>query len=59
MPAWACRLGSTATTCSIGRPAFLVEWGVELPAELTAAATRLEDTGATVVAIASTATPSA
>ena len=37
----------------IGRPAFLAEWGIELPAELTAAATRLEDTGATVVALAS------
>ena len=37
----------------IGRPAFLAEWGIELPVGLTAAATRLEDTGATVVAVAS------
>jgi P-type Cu+ transporter len=37
----------------IGRPAFLAEWGIELPAELSAAAIRLEDTGATVVAVAS------
>jgi Cu+-exporting ATPase len=37
----------------IGRPAFLAEWGIELPADLSAAATRLEDTGATVVAVAS------
>jgi Cu+-exporting ATPase len=37
----------------IGRPAFLAEWGIELPAELTAGATRLEETGTTVVAVAS------
>jgi Cu+-exporting ATPase len=37
----------------IGRPVFLAEWGVELPAELSVAAARLEDTGATVVAVAS------
>jgi len=37
----------------IGRPAFLAEWGIELPGELTEAATRLEATGATVVAVAS------
>ena len=37
----------------IGRPAFLADWGIELPLELSAAALRLEDTGATVVAVAS------
>ncbi|HZE06285.1 MAG TPA: heavy metal translocating P-type ATPase, partial [Solirubrobacteraceae bacterium] len=37
----------------VGRPAFLAEWAIELPTELAAAAARLEDTGATVVAIAS------
>ncbi len=37
----------------IGRPAFLAEWGIELPVELSAAALRLEDPGATVVAVAS------
>ena len=36
----------------VGRPAFLAEWGIELPSELTAAAAQLEDTGATVVAVA-------
>jgi P-type Cu+ transporter len=39
----------------IGRPAFLAEWGIELPAELSAAARGLEDTGTTVVAVASDA----
>jgi Cu+-exporting ATPase len=37
----------------VGRPAFLSEWGIELPAELRTEAARLEATGATVVAIAS------
>jgi Cu+-exporting ATPase len=37
----------------IGRPAFLAEWGIELPARLRAAAAELEDSGATVVAVAS------
>ena len=36
----------------VGRPAFVAEWGIELPSELTAAAAQLEDTGATVVAVA-------
>ena len=36
----------------VGRLAFLAEWGIELPSELTAAAAQLEDTGATVVAVA-------
>jgi Cu+-exporting ATPase len=36
----------------VGRPAFLAEWGIELASELTGAAARLEDTGATVVAVA-------
>jgi Cu+-exporting ATPase len=31
----------------VGRPAFVAEWGIELPSELTAAAAQLEDTGAT------------
>jgi Cu+-exporting ATPase len=37
----------------VGRPAFLAEWGIELPPELSTEAARLEATGATVVAIAS------
>ncbi|MGN6170521.1 MAG: heavy metal translocating P-type ATPase [Solirubrobacteraceae bacterium] len=37
----------------IGRPAFLAEWGIELPAALRVAATEIEDKGATVVAVAS------
>jgi Cu+-exporting ATPase len=37
----------------VGRPAFLAEWGIELPSRLGAAASRLEGTGATVVAVAS------
>jgi P-type Cu+ transporter len=41
----------------IGRPAFLAEWGVELPAELTTPTKRLEDSGATVVAVASDGKP--
>jgi Cu+-exporting ATPase len=36
----------------VGRPAFLAEWGIELSGDLTEAATRLEATGATVVAVA-------
>ena len=36
----------------VGRPAFLAEWGIELPSKLIAAAAQLEDTGATVVAVA-------
>jgi P-type Cu+ transporter len=42
----------------VGRPVFLAEWGIELPAELRAAAAELEDTGATVVAVASDGAPS-
>ena len=42
----------------IGRPAFLAEWCIELPLELTAAAAQLEDTGATVVAVACDGAPS-
>jgi Cu+-exporting ATPase len=37
----------------VGRPAFLAEWGIELPPELGTETARLEATGATVVAIAS------
>ncbi len=37
----------------VGRPAFLAEWGIELPSDLARAAAELEDTGATVVAVAS------
>ncbi len=36
----------------VGRPAFLAEWAIELPDELRTAAEQLEDTGATVVAVA-------
>jgi P-type Cu+ transporter len=36
----------------VGRPAFLAEWGVELTAELSAAAERLEGVGKTTVAVA-------
>lgn len=42
----------------IGRPAFLGEWCIELPLEVTAAAAQLEDTGATVVAVACDGAPS-
>jgi P-type Cu+ transporter len=42
----------------IGRPAFLAEWCIELPLELTTAAAQLEDTGATIVAVASDGAPS-
>jgi Cu+-exporting ATPase len=41
----------------IGRPAFLAEWGIELPVGLRAATARLEDQGATVVAVASDRAP--
>jgi len=37
----------------VGRPAFLAEWGIELPPRLRAAAGELEEGGATVVAVAS------
>jgi Cu+-exporting ATPase len=37
----------------VGRPAFLAEWGIELPSELSSASAELERTGATVVAVAS------
>jgi P-type Cu+ transporter len=37
----------------VGRPAFLAEWNVQLPAALAGAAARLEDEGTTVVAVAS------
>ena len=37
----------------IGRPAFLSEWGIELPIELIIAAERIEATGATVVGVSS------
>jgi Cu+-exporting ATPase len=37
----------------IGRPAFLAEWGIALPAGLRAAAAELEGEGVTVVALAS------
>jgi Cu+-exporting ATPase len=36
----------------VGRPAYLADWGVELPAALAAEAERLEAEGATVVAVA-------
>ncbi|HET8980683.1 MAG TPA: heavy metal translocating P-type ATPase [Solirubrobacteraceae bacterium] len=36
----------------VGRPAFLAEWAIALPDELTTAAAQLQDTGATVVAVA-------
>ena len=36
----------------VGRPAFLAEWAIALPDELTTAAEQLEDSGATVVAVA-------
>jgi Cu+-exporting ATPase len=36
----------------VGRPAFLAEWAIELPAPLARTAAQLEDTGATVVAVA-------
>ena len=36
----------------VGRPAFVAEWGIELPSELTVAAAQLQDSGATVVAVA-------
>ena len=42
----------------VGRPAFLSEWGIELPPELSAEAARLEDSGATVVAAAVDGAPS-
>ena len=42
----------------IGRPAFLGEWCIELPLGLTKAAAQLEDTGATVVAVACDGAPS-
>ena len=37
----------------VGRPAFLAEWSVPLPQTLAAEADRLQDEGATVVAVAS------
>jgi len=40
----------------IGQPAFLAEWGIELPSELSAVTAELETTGATVVAVASDST---
>jgi Cu+-exporting ATPase len=36
----------------VGHPAFLAEWAIALPDELTTAAEQLEDSGATVVAVA-------
>ena len=36
----------------VGRPAFLAEWNIVLPAGLTTAAEHLQDTGATAVAVA-------
>jgi Cu+-exporting ATPase len=36
----------------VGRPAFLAEWGIELPGRLAAAVAELENVGATVVAVA-------
>jgi len=42
----------------IGRPAFLAEWGIELPAGLRTAAAQLEHHAATVVAVASDRAPS-
>jgi Cu+-exporting ATPase len=42
----------------VGRPAFLAEWGIELPPALRTEAARLEDTGATVVAAAVDGAPS-
>jgi P-type Cu+ transporter len=41
----------------VGRPAFLAEWGIALPAELSTEAGELEDTGATVVAVAVDGSP--